>query len=423
MNIIRIVFTVFIILPSLLFSQTAQDSLTIELSMLTGDNALVGFGVAIVNQNGILYSKGFGFSDRDKKTPYLVNTVQPIASVSKTLLGLSLMKAQELNVLDLDDDINKYLPFRIINPYFPDEIITIRHLANHTSGIKDTRHYERSYIYNGEVPKFQKQIPFGLTRFSIGKMVRRYNRNTEIPQKEYLKRIYSTDGKWYRKRNFIKDRPGKVYEYSNNGAALASVIIEIASGISYIEFTQKYIINPLNMTNSGWDLNNYPEQDKSKLYPLGVEMPEFKLITLADGGFITTVEDFSKYLTEVIKGYNKEGTVLTSDSYAKMLKENITNNTGVFWSTKEYGNSNYTGHSGFDPGVQTLMFFDVTTNIGFIFFTTTNTFNNEQGKAMDAMLKFSSRMNSATRWPSPDNSSRLLPLHNAFVCLRSYEIP
>ena len=125
MNAIRIVFTVFIILPSLLFPQTAQDSLTTELSMLTGDNALVGFGVAIVNQDSILYAKGFGYSDRNTQTSYTINTVQPIASISKTLLGLSLMKAQEMKMLNLDDDINEYLPFKIINPHSLDERITI----------------------------------------------------------------------------------------------------------------------------------------------------------------------------------------------------------------------------------------------------------------------------------------------------------
>lgn len=396
----------FMLLPTFLFSQTAEDSLTMELSKLCGDSALIGYGVAIVNMDSVLYSRGFGFSDQKKKTPYTINTVQRLASISKTLLGVSLMKAQELNLLELDDDINDYLPFRIANPYFPEEKISIRQVANHTSGLKDTRYYEKAYIFDSQLPKFQKKIPFGLTRLSVGRMVRMYNRNIEIPQKEFLHRIYATEGKWYRKRNFIKNHPGNVFEYSNNGAALASIIIEEASGMSYIEFTRKYISAPLGMTSSGWDLNNYPEDDKAKLYPLGMEIPEYNLITLADGAFITSIEDFSKYLMAVIKGYNGEDNIITSESYSKMLKENILNNSGVFWSVKELDNSNYIGHGGFDPGIQTQIFFDKRNGVGYLFFTTTNTFTGEQGKAITAMIEYYSSMDSVQ--PSQKGSDKTI---------------
>jgi len=393
MNKMKNLLLIIFLIPTLLFSQTAKDSLTTELSRLIGDSALVGFGVAIVNQHGVLYAKGFGYTDKTKKIPYSITTVQPIASISKTLLGISLMKAQELNMLDLDDDINDYLLFQIVNPYYPKKKISIRHLANHTSSLKDTRHYEKSYVFNSKVPKVHKVLPFGTFRLYINFMERRYNKNVEIPQQEFITKIYSQKGKWYAKRNFINETPGKVHEYSNNGAALASIIIEKASGMSYIDFTKKYILTPLNMTSSGWDLNDYNEHEKSKLYMLGVEIPEYKLITLADGGFVTNIEDFSKYLISVIQGYNGENNILTSESYAKMMKEDIVNNIGVFWSIKELNNSNYIGHSGFDPGVQTQIFFDKRNSIGYLFFTTTNTLTGEQDKALKAMDKYSSRLN------------------------------
>ena len=82
----------------------------------------------------------------------------------------------------------------------------------------------------------------------------------------------------------------------------------------------------------------------------------------------------SKYLIAIIKGYNEEDNIITSESYSKMLKENIINNTGVFWSVKELDNSNYIGHGGFDPGIQTQIFFDKRNGVGYLFFTTTNTF-------------------------------------------------
>ena len=90
------------------------DSLTKELTELSNKNSIVGFSVAFVNRDSILYAKGFGYSDKEKKKLYTKNTVQPIASISKTLAGVALMKAQEMGKLNLDDDINKYLPFKIL---------------------------------------------------------------------------------------------------------------------------------------------------------------------------------------------------------------------------------------------------------------------------------------------------------------------
>lgn len=70
-----------------------------------------------------------------KKKPYTIHTEQPITSISKTLLSVALMKAQEMGKLHLNGNINDYLPFKIFNPNFPNENITIQQLANHMSVI------------------------------------------------------------------------------------------------------------------------------------------------------------------------------------------------------------------------------------------------------------------------------------------------
>lgn len=113
-------------------AQSINDSITIELSRISKKSNLVGFGVAIVNKDSIVYAKGFGYAEKETKTPYTIHTVQPIASISKTLLAVALMKAQEMGKLRLNDPINDYLPFKIYNPNFPNENITIRQLANHS---------------------------------------------------------------------------------------------------------------------------------------------------------------------------------------------------------------------------------------------------------------------------------------------------
>lgn len=121
--------------------RAAQDSLTAELEVLRNQGHFIGFGVAIVNRQGALHQHGFGFADAQAHKPYSIHTIQNIASVSKTLVGLALLKAQELGRLNLADSVNKYLPFRVVNPAFPKVPITLRHLATHTSSIRDNDFY------------------------------------------------------------------------------------------------------------------------------------------------------------------------------------------------------------------------------------------------------------------------------------------
>jgi len=61
-----------------------------------------------VSPQGVRYQHGFWLADVQARKAYDSHTVQPIASVSKTVVGLALLKAQELGLLHLDDPVNKY---------------------------------------------------------------------------------------------------------------------------------------------------------------------------------------------------------------------------------------------------------------------------------------------------------------------------
>ncbi|MEO1628423.1 MAG: serine hydrolase domain-containing protein [Bacteroidota bacterium] len=100
--------------------------------------------------------------------------------MSKTLLGIALLKEQEMGKLKLDDPANQYLNFPLVNPHYPDQVISIRHLATHTSGIKDSKHYEKSYLSDDKIPKVHKAFPIGLERFTYRKLICRYNQYVAI---------------------------------------------------------------------------------------------------------------------------------------------------------------------------------------------------------------------------------------------------
>ena len=363
--------------------QVVKDSLTLEIKNLN-KNYFNGIGVAIVDSKGVLYEDGIGFADVKSKKPYTVNTIQPIASVSKTFIGISLLIAQEKGLLNLDDPINKYLPFEIQNPNFPNESITIRELATHTSSIVDTENYmDRSYVLKDKKDSLQTKIKNIPQSFNPS--------DTKIPLSEYLKNYLSKEGKWYNKNAFSKNKPGQLFEYTNVGASLAAYIIEIASKQSYSDFTTQYILKPLEMKNSGWNYAYVNFDNVSTLYSDTKSIiPYYSLITYPDGGFITSVADLGKYLGELIKGYSGNGTLLSQKSYKELFKKqlkaenfeerNTTNpyndeyNTGIFIGFSAMDNI---GHTGGDPGVSSLMFFNAKDKIGRILIVNTDIQNQE----------------------------------------------
>lgn len=80
--------------------RAALDSLTAELEAVRRQGHCNGFEAAIVTQQGAVYQRDFGFADVAAQKAYDLHTVQPIASVSETVVGLALLKMQELGLLN-----------------------------------------------------------------------------------------------------------------------------------------------------------------------------------------------------------------------------------------------------------------------------------------------------------------------------------
>lgn len=345
---------------------STEQTLTEALEQISSQGHINGFSVAIVNSDSTLYAKGFGYADVSEKKKYMANTIQTIASISKTIIGLSLLKAQELGKLKLDDPINNYLPFEVVNPYFPEESITIRQLASHTSTIKDAPQYDsRGYVLRGEN--------------NVGAKV---NKNFRPPSEMmdyelFLEKILSAEGEWYKKKNFIKKKPGEIFEYSNIGAGLAALVLENAVGESFPEFSKTHIFEPLGMSSTGWFLKDVDDSKHTKLYvDKNTELAPYQLVNYPDGGLITSSSDLGRYLSELISGFAGDGTLLNTESYTELYSPNLNDenhkvrsesayndeyNMGIFMGLSAKGQI---GHSGGDPAVTTLMFFNSETKIG-----------------------------------------------------------
>ncbi|WP_300489792.1 serine hydrolase domain-containing protein [Flavobacterium sp.] len=360
--------------------KSAADSLTNRLQQLYDKGYFNGFGVAIVDDQGVRYKNGFGSADRETRKAYTVQTVQSIASVSKTLVGIALLKAQELGKLRLDDQVNRYLPFEVINPYYLNIPITIRQLATHTSTILDNENYLSKNYYlkpdqnlNGLPLVFDDTQILNPAESAVGLNI-------------FTRDMLTFHGKWHMADTFLNKAPGTQYEYSNTGTTLAAYIIERATGEPFDVFTQKYILTPLQLKNSGWKFDAIDLSRLSRYYqdPKTL-LPYYTMSSYPDGGFMTTIDDLSKYLQELIRGYNGNGKILSKESYREFFKpqlsaEHFTErntqnpysesyNTGIFIG---FGYTGYIGHTGGDPGVMAMLFFDPKTSVGRIMMFNTN---------------------------------------------------
>ena len=254
-----VIFTIFYSCSVYKKKEIASKELTNEVNKIYNDSIFNGFAISIVNEKGILYENGFGFSDISTKQKYTENTIQNIASVSKTLVGVALLKAQELGKLNLNDPIEKYLPFKVINPKFPNEKITIHQLATHTSSISDNEFYlSKNYYLKPNQDLSNVKLNFDDEQV--------FNpSNSIISMDLFLENILSENGKW-NKSSFSENKPGTMYEYSNIGTVLSAFIIEQATGETFQDFTKKYILKPLKMNNSGWDFEEIQFSKFSRLY-------------------------------------------------------------------------------------------------------------------------------------------------------------
>ncbi|MDJ1472554.1 serine hydrolase domain-containing protein [Xanthocytophaga flava] len=325
-----------------------------------GESGIVGLSAAIIIDKKLIWMKGYGYADKDNKVPFTPNTIMNIASISKTFTGVCLLKAVEDKKLSLDEDINTYLPFKVINPFFPDEKITLRNLATHTSSIMDRESvYDSTYHYGGDSPE-----PLG----------------------EFLRSYFDPTGKRYTMDNFLNKKPGSYREYSNIAAGLAGYIVEIVTGKKLNEYSRQYIFKPLKMDNTGWFLSEVKLENHSRLYDKQGDtlktIPLYGCTTYPDGGVRTSVSELSRFFIALLSdGEYKGKRILKKESVEEMQRYQFTDsnkpeninpsklNSGIFWATKQSGTK--IGHSGTDPGVKTEMLSDLSKKVAVILFTNT----------------------------------------------------
>lgn len=369
-----------LILPNL-NAQTAKEDLDQTLIQTFQQHQIPGMAVAIVDKDQILYQNAFGYADIASKKPYTQQTIHNIGSTSKTFIGIAVMQLIEQGKISLDTKINDILPFSVHHPKFPKTEITVRHLVTHTASLHD--HYKsyslKAYTSTDATKGNRKGLPL------IYKIqFKASQKNQNLPLGTYLQNVLSKKGKWYRKKNFTKKEPGTHYHYSNIGAALAAYIVEIVSNTPFDQYTQKHILQPLQMNASGWKEESVNLDNFASRYIDQTAIPKYKLTSYPDGGLISSCEDLSQYCKSMIGGYQQGNKVLSASSFQTLMTNQFDKTPlattiqskdkriGVFWNIFGSEGIGDIGHSGSDPGILSFMYFDPVSGIGCILLTNTD---------------------------------------------------
>lgn len=132
-------------------SATEQQIVSFVQSQIT-DAKLAGVSVAVVRGNTVLMSAGYGTANFESGKQISADTPFLIASVSKVVTAVSAMRLVDSGQLDLDRNINDYLPFNVANPNHPNTPISARMLMTHSSSIIDNDTFAAIAYSDGDSP-------------------------------------------------------------------------------------------------------------------------------------------------------------------------------------------------------------------------------------------------------------------------------
>ncbi len=304
-----------------------------------------GLAACIVKDGQIRWAQGFGYADVAAARPVTPDTPFLLGSVAKAVTCIAVMQLSEQGLLDLDADVNTYLPFEVRNPTHPDAAICARMLLAHTSGIRDdVAIYKSLYTLHtggGDSP---------------------------MPLDQFLRDYLAMGGAWCEAQvTYAAFAPGEQFLHSNVGIALAGCLVETVSGISFDAYCKQRIFDPLGMTDTHWFLQDANPDNIAIPYRFDVvsnayvPYGHYGYPSYPDGQLRTSVNAFARLLIAVMNdGRYGDVRILKPESVQEMVTIQYPEqnpDVGLVWWYGLVGGREAIGLDGTDAGVCTSAFF------------------------------------------------------------------
>lgn len=243
---------------------SATDPLGVEIDIMISSvmkkQRIAGMSAIVVSGDRRILATGYGFADRSRQIPVTVDTVFPLASVTKVFTATAVMQLVERGLIDLDAPASHYLPEMAQSGRF-DAGPTVRQLLTHHSGL--TGNIMEGFELKEPDPTAFRKVP----RLLAG-----------LPS---------------------ASAPGTVFAYCNAGYSLLGCVVEKASGTGYADFVTRGILEPLGMSRSRFFLTRADAEGAAVGYEGRTPVPLYPIRDIPAGGLLSTASDMERFMAFV----------------------------------------------------------------------------------------------------------------------------
>lgn len=211
------------LLLALLFScETKRDHQSViheELAQVFEEHGLMGMSVGLIAHGELYYNGNIGYQEVIKSDPMTSDTYVRIASISKMYTSLAVMTLWEKGLVHLDTPASVYLGWELKHPVYPEQPITLRHLLDHRSGIRDGTGYR----------KFLQEM---------------------IEKESDIRTLFLAKSEYNTADMFSSEPPGVYFSYTNCTWGLIASIIEQVSGQRFDVYCKENLFQPMGIGSS-----------------------------------------------------------------------------------------------------------------------------------------------------------------------------
>lgn len=271
---------------SLLYDSIIEE-LREEIEEVVKREKILGLAIALVDEERIIWSEGFGFTDTTKKDIVTADTLFSTQSMGKSITATTFMILASKGLIDLDDPIRKHYPEFTVNTKFGNqdeeiEKITFRRMLSHTAG------------------------------FTHEALVGNNFDNTQCTFEEHIASVADT---------WLRNKVGAQYAYSNIGMDLTAYVLGRIRNKSYPEVVKEELFQPLGIINGTLNLIEASNHSFAKGSSGDYQCPVVQVPMLGAGGVYISVNEQALFaMLHLNKGSFKGKQLIPANIFEEMYK-------------------------------------------------------------------------------------------------------
>ena len=250
--------------------------------LLMEESDIPGFSMSICDEEKVIFSNTYGYTDLTKNIPITRATQFSLQSISKTYTAFGFMLAVQDGKVSLDDSVKKYLTsFSVRHKDGEDysSSITFRQCLSHRSGLKHEAPIGSNYVYSGTFD-------------------------------EHIRSINGT---------FLRFKPGEQYYYSNLGIDLVAYVLGRIYEMPFDEYMSKKVFIPLEMPNSTYRQEDYLIGVESAVGHNKESLVKYPIMMIGAGGMYSCPDDMTCFIRCFLNQGNHSGQRIIKQEFLEQM--------------------------------------------------------------------------------------------------------